>query len=281
MTVLPKTPSVIIKRVIIYILMFLGAIIVLFPLFWMIYTALKPSGEELKLSLKFNKPLLKNFIVVWTNPDFPFWRYFLNSVVVATFGATFSTFFAGLGGYVFAKKNFFLKEILFWGLLSTIMVPGLMFFIPQFAIVTKLHWVNTYTGMVVPHLANVFGIFLVRQYMETIPDSIIESARIDGAGEFTIFRRLMVPLSISILTALFLTSFLFHWSNFLWHLVVNTPDSTKLTLPVGLATFQGQYAIEWAKLMAASCFSVVPIAILFVFAQRFFIEGLTAGAIKE
>jgi multiple sugar transport system permease protein len=156
-----------------------------------------------------------------------------------------------------------------------------MFLVPQFAIVTKLGWINTYQGMVVPHLANVFGIFLMRQYMETIPTSVIESAKLDGAGEISIFVRLILPLSMTIVTMVFLLSFLFHWSNFLWHLVVNTPESDKLTLPIGLALFKGQYTSDWAKMMAASCFSIIPIAAIFVFAQKFFIEGLTSGAVKE
>ncbi|MEW6555846.1 MAG: carbohydrate ABC transporter permease [Elusimicrobiota bacterium] len=272
---------VFIKRSILYVAITLGAIFVLFPFFWMVFVAIKPEGQAFSLTISFAKPLWKNFVSIATDPSYPFWRFFINSLIVATMGAALTTLFCSMGGYVFAKKDFYLKEILFWFLLSTMMIPGMMFLVPQFAIVTKLHWINTYKGMVIPHVASVFGIFMMRQYIETIPSSLIESAKIDGASELQIFFRIIIPLSLAITTTLFLLTFLFHWSNFLWHLVVNTPDSPKLTLPVGLALFRGQYQMDWEKMMAASCFTIIPIAILFLLAQKFFIEGLTSGAVKE
>lgn len=275
-----KTPELA-KKTFLYVALAVGAVFVLFPFFWMILVALKPDEQVFALNFILQKPLLKNFVDIWTNPSYPFGRFFVNSLIVATSGGFFTALFCSLGGYVFAKKDFYFKEQIFWILLATMMIPGMMFLVPQFAIVTKLGWINTYSGMVVPHLANVFGIFLMRQYMETIPTSIIESAKIDGAGEWQIFWRLIVPLSMTIITMVFLLSFLFHWSNFLWHLVVNTPESDKLTLPIGLALFKGQYTSDWAKMMAASCFSIIPIALIFVVAQKFFIEGLTSGAVKE
>ncbi|MDI6757184.1 MAG: carbohydrate ABC transporter permease [Endomicrobiia bacterium] len=280
MTLMTRTPELA-KKTFLYVALAVGAVFVLFPFFWMILVALKPDEQVFALNFILQKPLLKNFVDIWTNPSYPFGRFFVNSLVVATSGGFFTALFCSLGGYVFAKKDFYFKEQIFWILLATMMIPGMMFLVPQFAIVTKLGWINTYSGMVVPHLANVFGIFLMRQYMETIPTSIIESAKIDGAGEWQIFWRLIVPLSMTIITMVFLLSFLFHWSNFLWHLVVNTPESDKLTLPIGLALFKGQYTSDWAKMMAASCFSIIPIALIFVVAQKFFIEGLTSGAVKE
>ncbi len=269
------------KKSFLYSALAAGSVFVLFPFFWMIFIAFKPDEHVFALNFVLQHPLFKNFIDIWTNPSYPFGRFFVNSVIVAVSGGLFTTFFCSLGGYVFAKKNFYLKEQIFWTLLATMMIPGMMFLVPQFAIVTKLGWVNTYSGMIVPHLANVFGIFLMRQYMETIPTSVIESAKIDGANEWQIYYTLIVPLSMTIITMVFLLSFLFHWSNFLWHLVVNTPESDKLTLPIGLALFKGQYTADWAKMMAAACFSIIPIAAIFVFAQKFFIEGLTSGAVKE
>ena len=269
------------RKVIVYIFLTIAAFVVLFPFIWMIIVSCKEEGEVFKLSLVFAKPWYKNFVEVWKNESYPFWRYFINSVIVSTSGGLITTLICAMGGYVFAKKNFYLKEQLFWFLLSTMMLPGMIFFVPQFAIVTKLKWMNTYQGMVLPHVASVFGLFLMRQYMQTIPDEIIESAKIDGAGELQVFIKLIIPLSITVLTMQFLLSFLFHWSNFLWQLVVNTPESDKLTLPVGLALFRGQYEVYWTKLMAGACYSIIPIAVLFFFAQRYFIEGITAGALKE
>ncbi len=269
------------RNSLIFFALLVGAIFMLFPFLWMLFVALKKSGHGFLLDFSFAKPLYANFKAVWSNSSFPFSRYFLNSLIVATTGAFLTALFCSMGGYVFAKKNFYLKNVVFWMMLATLMVPGMMYMVPQFAIVTKLGWINTYRGMIIPHVANVFGLFLLRQHMETIPNSLLDSAKIDGASEWDVFRTIIVPLSLPVITTVFLLTFLFQWTNFLWQLVVNTPNSAKLTLPVGLALFRGQYSTEWTKLMAASAFSIVPIAILFIAAQRFFIEGLTAGAVKE
>ena len=186
-----------------------------------------------------------------------------------------------MGGYVFAKKDFYGKDILFGILMSSMMIPGMIFMVPQFAIVSALGWIDSYYGLVVPHLANVFGLFLLRQHIKTIPNSLLEAAFIDGASQFQIFRIIIIPLSFPIIATLFLLTFLGQWSNFLWQLIVTTPDSVYRTLPVGLALFQGQYATEWGKMMAGACFSIIPIAFLFLCAQQFFIEGMTSGAVKE
>jgi len=224
---------------------------------------------------------LNNFRKVLNNPDFPFLQFFLNSLTVAGGAALFTVILCTFGGYAFAKKHFWGKEPLFWFLMSSMMIPGMIFMVPQFAIVNKLGWINSYKGMIVPHLANVFGLFLLKQYIDTIPNSLFEAARIDGAGEFQMFRIIVLPLSAPIMITLFLLTFLGQWSNFLWQLIVNTPDSIYRTLPVGLALFKGQYSIDWGAMMAGACFSILPIAILFLLAQRFFIEGMTSGAVKE
>lgn len=224
---------------------------------------------------------LQNFRAVLYNRDFPFARFFFNSLVVATVSAFLTVILCTMGGYVFAKKKFFLKDTLFMLLLSSMMVPGMIFMIPQFTIVSNLGWMNSYQGMIVPHLANVFGLFLLKQHITTIPDSLFEAARIDGASELQVLRIIVFPLSLPVTTTLFLLTFVSQWSNFLWQLIINTADSPFRTLPVGLALFKGQYNIDWELLMAGACFSIIPIAILFLCAQRFFIAGLTQGAVKE
>jgi ABC-type glycerol-3-phosphate transport system permease component len=153
--------------------------------------------------------------------------------------------------------------------------------VPQFALVSRFGWINTFQGMVLPHVANVFGLFLMRQYIETIPDSLLEAARIDGANEWQVFRIAIVPLSMPIVITLFLITFVSQWSNFLWQFITNTPDSPLRTLPVGLNLFKGQYDIKWELIMAGACFSIIPVAIIFAAAQRYFIQGMTSGAVKE
>jgi multiple sugar transport system permease protein len=275
------------KKVILYIGLILSAILVMFPFVWMFATAFKIPGTALKFQL-FPHSIAEahkmyttaNFSKVWHDMNFS--KYFLHSLIVASSAAFFATLFAMLAGYAFAKKNFFGKEKLYYLLLSTMMIPGMMYMIPQFVIIVKMGWYNTYKAMIIPHLASVFGILLLRQFIETIPDSLIEAARIDGASELQIIRRVIIPLAFPVIITLFLMTFLFHWSNFLWQLVVTDPGMSAniRTLPVALALFQGPHGNEWELMMAASCFSIIPIAILFLFAQKFFIEGMTQGAVK-
>jgi ABC-type glycerol-3-phosphate transport system permease component len=161
------------------------------------------------------------------------------------------------------------------------MIPGMMFVVPQYAIISMLGGINTFWAMIIPHTANIFGLYLMKQYIEAIPHSLFEAAWMDGANEFDIFRIIIFPLTMPIVATLFLMTFLGQWSNFLWQLIVNTPDSMNATLPVTLALFRGQYSTDWTVLMAGACIMLLPIVILFLFSQRFFIQGITSGAVKE
>ncbi|MBI3891234.1 MAG: carbohydrate ABC transporter permease [Candidatus Wallbacteria bacterium] len=258
-----------------------GAFVVLMPFFWMVITAVKPQSEALQFTIPWAQLSLDNFRKVAGDPDFPFKMFFVNSLIVSTCSAGLTVLVCTLGGYAFAKKQFAGKNFLFMLLLSSMLVPGMIYMVPQFALVSRLGWINTWQGMIVPHVASVFGLFLLRQYIETIPSSLIEAAQIDGASELQVFAQVVVPLTLPIGATLFLLTFLSQWSNFLWQLIVNTPDSVLRTLPVGLALFRGQYAERWDLLMAGSVFSILPMAVLFLAAQRFFIEGMTSGAVKE
>ncbi len=283
------------RKFLLYAGLIIGAIIVLFPFFWMISVAFKTPEEVFDVSLIPKQPTLQNLKDILLK--FNFLRYFGNSLLVATIAATVTTFFASLAGYAFAKKQFWGRDQLFYILLASMMIPGLMFMVPQFALVyqigeirflgigallrrLQLMGIDTYGAMIVPHLANVFGLFMMRQFLSGVPDSLIESANIDGASEWAIFWRIVVPLSLPIIATLFLLSFQFHWANFLWQLIVIGSEEL-YTVPVGLAMFKNAHEELWNLKMAASCISIVPIAILFFFAQRFFIEGMTKGAIKE
>ena len=278
----------------------LGTAVVLFPFFWMLCTSFKPAGQELvinkenPLNIVPMQPTLRNFKKVLKMDEESkattdvieqkknFGTYFLNSLLVATTAAFLVTLFAAMGGYVFSKKEFPYKKEAFLVLLGTMMIPGMMFMVPQFFMVCQMGLFGTKWAMFLPHLASVFGVFLLKQFMDTIPSSLLESAQIDGASEWQVFRVVIVPLSYPIILTLFLLTFLFHWSNFLWQLIVtNFENPLSITLPVGLALFRGQYTSDLGLIMSASCFSIVPIAVLFLFAQRYFIEGMTQGAVKE
>jgi ABC-type glycerol-3-phosphate transport system permease component len=224
---------------------------------------------------------LGNFSEILFNEDFPFFRFFLNSLIVATLSGLLTVAICTMAGYAFAKKRFPYRDALFYALLASMLIPGLIYVVPQFALVSRFGWINTFQGMVLPHVANVFGLFLMRQYIETIPDSLLEAARIDGANEWQVFRIAIVPLAMPIVITLFLITFVSQWSNFLWQFITNTPDSPLRTLPVGLNLFKGQYDIKWELIMAGACFSIIPVALIFAVAQRYFIQGMTSGAVKE
>jgi ABC-type glycerol-3-phosphate transport system permease component len=260
-------------------------ILVHLPLIWMILTAFKAPGFGTKLQFIPNPGekmyTLENFRQVFFDKDFPFYRFAWNSFVVSTGCALITVALCTMAAYGFAKKRFPAREAIFAGLITVMLVPGIIFMVPQYRIVLKFGWINTYWGMILPHTANIFGLFLLRQHIRGLPDSLLEAARVDGASELSTFVRIVVPLSMPVMITLFLLTFVGQWSNFLWQLIVNTPDSPYITLPVGLSLFQGQYQTEWEKMMAGACFSILPIAILFTVSQRFFIQGLTAGSIKE
>lgn len=260
-------------------------VLVHLPLFWMIVTAFKAPGYGTKLQFipRAGEKMytLENFRQVLFDKDFPFYVFAWNSLVVAAGCALVTVALCTFAGYAFAKKRFPGREFLFAALITIMLVPGIIFMVPQYRLVLKFGWINTYTAMILPHTANIFGLFLLRQHIRALPDSLLEAARVDGASELGTFFRVVVPLSVPVMVTLFLLTFVGQWSNFLWQLIVNTPDSRYLTLPVGLSLFQGQYQTEWEKMMAGACFSILPIAILFSVAQRFFIQGLTAGSVKE
>jgi len=274
------------KRVFLYGVIGVFALFSLLPLFWMLVTALKVEGMGLSLTFVPSGAwsdlyTFANFREVLFNPDFPFYTFFSNSLIVALSTALLSSAMCLLAAFAFAQKDFPGKQPLFVLLLASMMVPGMMFMLPQFAIVTKLGWMNSWSGLVVPHTANVFGIYLLRQAIEKIPRSLFEAVRVDGANDWQVLWLVVVPLVMPLIVTLVLLTFLSQWSNFLWQLVVNTPDSPWRTLPVGLALFRGQYSIAWEKMMAAACFSIVPVVVLFAFLQRYIISGLTAGGVKE
>lgn len=206
---------------------------------------------------------------------------FFNSFVVAFGCALLTVFICTLAAYVLAKKEFAGKKQLNLAFYMIWLIPGMMFVVPQYAIVTQLGWMNSFYAMIIPHAANIFGLFLMKQYIEAIPHSLFEAAKIDGANEIALFRIIVIPLTKPILATLFLMTFLGQWSNFLWQLIVNTPDSKNLTLPVTLALFKGQYTTDWTLLMAGACIMLVPIVVLFIFTQKYFIAGITSGAVKE
>lgn len=238
--------------------------------------------ETLPLAAAFKRVYtLTNFAAILNNEDFAFGRYFFNSIVVATSCGLLTVLICTMAAYAFSVFPFHYRNALFVGLLSSMLVPGMIYMVPQFSITINLGLMNTYAGMVVPHLANVFGLFLLRQYIAQIPNDLFAAAEIDGARDVQVFQMIVIPICLPIMVTLFLLTFVGQWSNFLWQLIINTGDSQVLTLPVGLQQFRGQNANEWEKIMAGACFSILPISALFIALQKYFMQGLTAGSVKE
>lgn len=223
---------------------------------------------------------LENYREVVADESYPFGTFFLNSLVVALGAALLTTLISTLGGYAFATKRFAGRDLLMKVCLASMMVPGMIYMVPQYAVVTKLGWINSYAGMIVPHLANVFGLLLMTNYIRGLPRSLFEAARVDGAGEWHVIRHVLFPLARPAMATLFVLTFMGQWSNFLWQLIVNTPSSAYRTLPVGLALFKGQYDLKTEAMMAAAAFSVVPVTAVFLFTQKQLIAGLTSGSVK-
>jgi multiple sugar transport system permease protein len=265
---------------ILYALLILGLLAVVGPFIWMILGSFKSVAELLRVPPTWlpANPTLDNYNRLFVRLDFP--RYFFNSAIVAvavTFG---NLLFCSMVGYALAKLNFPGRNSLFVLVLLTLMVPGAVTLIPQFVIISMLGLPNTHLGLILPFLAGPFGVFLMRQFMQGIPDELLEAARIDGASEYYIFWRIVLPLAAAALATLAILTFVGSWNSFIWPLVVAT-DDRMYTLPVALATFStGHYSADYGLLMAGSVVMVIPVLIVFLLLQRFFIEGIAMTGIK-
>ena len=277
-TIYEKSMSVVGKGII-YILVTLGALATLFPFFYMLVLATKSTAEIFSFPppLWFGDSFMDNLNTLLD--AMPFFKNIMNSIFVATVRTILTLFFCSLGGYAFAKYDFKGKEILFFLMLATMMIPGLLAIIPWFILMSKLNWLNTFYPLIIPGVANAFGIFLMRQFMEGIPDDVIDSARIDGCGEFQIFYRIILPMSLPGLGTLGILTFLGSWNMYLQPLLV-LGDKALYTIPVALSKLGGKIDQNWGAQMVGTTLAIAPIVIAFVLASKQFISGLTEGAIK-
>jgi alpha-1,4-digalacturonate transport system permease protein len=261
----------------------LGAAVIaalfVFPLYWMLVTAVSPlselrSGDYSVLPRQF---LLSNFTRAWEK--YPFDQWLLNSWVIAIASVVLTVTINVICGYAFAKLRFPGRNVLFLLILSTLMIPIQVLMVPQFQIVADLGWLNSDIGVIVPRAAEAFGIFFARQYFRGIPDELVEAARIDGASEFTILRRVVLPLSKPLIAVLVIFTFMWRWNEFAWPLIV-LKDASSYTLPIGMLFLQGQYSTDVTALMSIAIVSVVPMIAVFVFFQRYFVEGVARTGLK-
>lgn len=268
------------RRWLTYAVLVLAVVITLMPFIWMLLGSFKTQGEILRDPSGFlpAEPTMGNY-AAWFR-DLGIGKFFVNSLIVAVFTVLGNLLFCSMVGYALAKLDFPGKRFLFILVMVTLMVPGVVTFVPLFVMVSKLGLVNTYPALFLPFLASPLGVFLMRQFIKGIPDSLIEAARIDGAGEIRIFTRVVMPLCGPPLATLSIITFLGSWNNFLWPLVAAQSED-RYTLPVALSLFStGQNATDYGLLLAGSVLVITPIVALFIAMQRFFIQSIAATGIK-
>ncbi len=257
----------------------LVALVVMFPLLWMVSVSFMSTGE----AATFPPPLLpKTFTLehyrdLFVNQGMG--RYMVNSVALASLATLLALLFTVPAGYAFAKLRFKGRDRLFQMLIGALVIPGQIGTLPLFLMLKQMGLVNTYAGALVPWLASIFGLFLVRQYALSIPDEMLEAARIDGATESQIFRRVVLPTLQPIIVTLALFVFLGSWNDFLWPLIILT-DQSNYTLPVALAALSREHVQDIELMMAGSVITVAPVLILFLALQRYYIRGMLAGSVK-
>jgi ABC-type glycerol-3-phosphate transport system permease component len=265
--------------VLINLILLVGVVLTVIPFLYMVFSAFKPNEEIFgtPLTLWPAHPTLENMVGLFTRV--PFARWALNTVIVAGVGTTLSVLLGSLAGYAFAKYNFRFKNVLFFLMLGTLLIPFQVLLVPQFQIIRVFHWFNTYQGLIIPRAVSAFGIFLMRQYSLGVPDDMLDSARVDGASEFGIWWRIVLPLVRPGLAILAILSFTALWNDFFWPLVVTT-DPSMFVMNLGIFSLVGPYDYQYGILLSGTLLASVPILIVFLIFQRQFISGLTQGAVK-
>jgi multiple sugar transport system permease protein len=268
------------SKVLFYVVLILFALFFLLPLLWMVATAFKPFEEWLNPNWIPVNPTLENFTSIFNDRSLPVVNWFFNSLLIASLFTLAILILDSLAGYAYARLEFPGKNFLFGVMLATLVMPGIMFLIPNYLTVARLGWIGTIQGVIVPGFAGVFGVFFMRQFFQGLPRELEEAAYIDGAGVFRTFWSVVLPLSKGPLITLGIITFLTSWNDFLWPLLILGGDRADLTLPVGLATLQGQYTFDYGKLMAGALVLTVPVLVLYAFFQRYIIRSISMTGIK-
>jgi len=272
-------PWLLARRGLLHLLLIALALTMLFPFFWTVSASLK--GNDAVLA---TPPQLLPTSLQWDNyaavaRTIPLGRFFVNSLVVAVATTALQLLTCSMAAYAFARVRFRGRGPLFLVYLATLMVPAQVTLTPLFILMRLFGLTDTYAGLILPGVTSAFGVFLLRQFFMTIPRELEEAAFLDGASHWTVYARIILPLARSGLAALTIFSFMGSWNSFLWPLLV-TSDQNLMTLPLGLSTLQGQYSTAWNQLMAGTVLSIIPIIIVYILAQRHFVEGLALSGIK-
>lgn len=262
-----------------YILVSILALVCLFPVIWVVLSSFKPRTElfSYPLTLLPKEWTIHNYRSALSQGHFL--TYFSNTVFVSVTATVITVLINIMAGYALAKYRFPGRDIIFTVMISTLMIPLQVIMIPIFLQLKRLGMLNSLWGIIIPPAATPTGIFLARQYIRALPNSLIESARIDGGGEFFIFRAIIAPLAKPVVATIAIFSFMWRWNDFLWPLIVIT-NNKKQTMQQALANFVGQLQINWSELLAMTTVAIIPMIVVFLLFQRYFMTGITAGAVK-
>ena len=266
-------------RVLLYLVLVLGAVFCAFPFVWMILSALKTREEVNAVPLRWlpSEPHWSNFSEAWNSA--PFERYFLNSFFIAGCVVLGVAVTSLLAAYAFARIDFPGRGAVFALLLATLMIPFEATLVPNFIIVRNLNWYNTYAALIIPWIANVFSVFLLRQFILSIPEELFEAATLDGCGHIRMLRHVVLPLARGPIAAVSVFSFLGSWNSFMWPLLVTSSEDIR-PIQLGLSVFVHADANEPQLLMAASAFTIAPLLAIYFLAQRQFLEGIASSGLK-
>ncbi|MCB9799322.1 MAG: carbohydrate ABC transporter permease [Candidatus Omnitrophica bacterium] len=271
------------KKAGVFLFLMIGALTMIGPFMWMITTSLKEAGAVFSYQKEWWTEWLP-FTFKWSNYAkawhvVPFAKFYLNSIFVSLMITVGQVGTSAMAAYAFARLNFPGRDKLFFAYLATMMVPGAVTMIPVFILLRHFGWIDTYKAMILPAMFTAYGTFMLRQFFLTLPRDLENAAKIDGCSHVGIFWRIILPLSKPALATLTTFTFMGSWMSFMWPLIVmNTQE--KFTLPIGLAYFQSLHGTDWTLLMAGSVMMILPILLVFIFNQRFFVEGIKLSGIK-
>lgn len=268
------------RRFSLYALLVVMGVIAVGPLYWLFTSSLKTNTDIYSYPLAWWPSTLRwqNFVEAWRGA--PFGDFYVNSLVVTFFGTVLKVANAVFTAYAFVFLRFPFKRVLFMVLLGAMMVPGHVTLLPNYLTIAELGWINTYQGLIIPGAASAFGTFLLRQHMLTLPEEVIDAARMDGAGHLRILRSVVVPLSRPMLVTVTIVTLVAEWNEYIWPRIITNTDTMR-TLPVGLLMLKAQEGyVNWGAVMAATVFVVLPVLLVFFLAQRHIVAGLTQGAVK-
>jgi multiple sugar transport system permease protein len=267
------------KVILLHVTLVLGAIVAILPLLWMVAASFMPTGQASTYPPRLipEDPTLEHYRALFTRLDLG--RYFLNSTIIAVTVTAISLVVNSMAGYAFAKLRFRGREPLFRLMSAGLVVPVQVAMLPLFLIMKELGLINSYWGVILPTMASIFAIFLIRQYAVSIPDDLLDAARMDGAGELRIYTSIVLPNIVPILATLAIWTFLTTWNDFMWPLIVLS-DESQYTLPVALANLMGERALDTELMMAGSVLTVLPVLLVFLFLQRYYVQGIMAGSVK-